>query len=181
MSPTLSQAVAPDQTQASAVNWHALAPAEVASHLQVDPARGLTAAEAQQRLQQYGPNRLAKKPKEPGWKAFLRQYRDLMQIILVVTGLVSLIALQDTRTFTMLIILAIFNAVLGMHQEAKAAASLASLQGMMQLQARVRRDGQVSQVPADERSPATTQPPPRPSRKSSASRAARSPARSSRP
>ncbi len=30
---------------------------------------GLSAAAAQQRLQQYGPNQLAEKKKEPGWRA----------------------------------------------------------------------------------------------------------------
>jgi len=30
---------------------------------------GLSAAAAQQRLQQYGPNQLAEKKKEPGWQA----------------------------------------------------------------------------------------------------------------
>ena len=39
--------------------WYALAPAEVAARAEVDPASGLSAAEAQQRLQEYGPNALA--------------------------------------------------------------------------------------------------------------------------
>jgi P-type Ca2+ transporter type 2C len=115
-----------------------------------DASAGLSAAEASQRLAQYGPNKLAEKAKEPGWKAFLRQYKDLMQIILLVTGLIALIALRDTRTFTLLLVLTLFNAVLGMRQEAKAAASLAGLQGKMQLMARVRRGGQVTQLPAED-------------------------------
>ncbi len=130
--------------------WYRLGAADAAQQLGSEPARGLSAAEASQRLAQYGPNKLAEKAKEPGWKAFLRQYQDLMQIILLVTGLIALIALQDTRTFTLLLVLTIFNAVLGMRQEAKAAASLAGLQGKMQLMARVRRDGQVTQLPAED-------------------------------
>ena len=34
--------------------------------------KGLSSAEALQRLQKYGPNKLAGKQKEPGWQAFLR-------------------------------------------------------------------------------------------------------------
>ena len=60
--------------------WYALTPEAVAQQLKVDPAKGLSAAEAQQRLQQYGPNQLAGKKKEPGWQAFLRQYKDFMQV-----------------------------------------------------------------------------------------------------
>jgi P-type Ca2+ transporter type 2C len=129
--------------------WHRLTLEEAARQLSVDPRLGLDTSQVQQRLVQYGPNKLAQKAKEPRWRAFLRQYRDLMQIILVVTGLVSLILLGDLHTFLLLIILTIFNAVLGMSQEAKAEASLASLRSMMQLEARARRDGQVVQVPAE--------------------------------
>src|SRR5512139_3831625 len=130
--------------------WHCLTIEDAARQLEVDPSAGLDASQAQQRLAKFGPNKLAEKPKEPKWKAFLRQYRDLMQIILVVTALVSLLILRDTHTFFLLIILTVFNAVLGMSQEAKAEASLASLRSMMQLETRARRGGQVVQVPADE-------------------------------
>ena len=136
-------------TTADPTPWYHLDAAAAAQQLTVDPARGLDAAEVARRLAKHGPNKLAEKAREPGWKAFLRQYRDLMQIILLVTGLVALVALGDIRTFALLLILTIFNAVLGLSQEAKAAASLASLQGQMQLQARARRDGQVSQLGAD--------------------------------
>ena len=74
--------------------WHRLTIDQASQQLGVDPANGLTTEEAARRLQQYGPNKLAEKAKEPGWKAFLRQYKDLMQIILLVAGLVSLILLR---------------------------------------------------------------------------------------
>jgi len=71
--------------------WHALPADAVAEQLQVDPERGLSGAEAARRLEQYGPNTLAGKRTEPGWQAFLRQYRDSMQIILVAAALISVI------------------------------------------------------------------------------------------
>ena len=120
------------------------------SSFQVDPQQGLDAAEVQGRLRGTVCNKLAEKAKEPGWHAFLRQYKDLMQIILLVTGLVSLIFLQDWNTFMLLLILTVFNAVLGLSQESKAEASLASLRSMMQLNARARRGGEVVQIPADD-------------------------------
>ncbi|NTU82352.1 MAG: hypothetical protein HGA45_23755, partial [Chloroflexales bacterium] len=61
--------------------WYRLSPSDAARRLQVDPARGLSAAEAQARQQHYGPNKLAAKKKEAGWQAFLRQYKDYMQLI----------------------------------------------------------------------------------------------------
>ena len=50
---------------------------------------GFRAAVAQRRLQQYGPNQLAEKKKEPGWQAFLRQYQDLIQIILLGAAIIN--------------------------------------------------------------------------------------------
>ncbi|HET8525929.1 MAG TPA: cation-transporting P-type ATPase, partial [Actinomycetota bacterium] len=57
--------------------------AAVARQLGVDPAQGLSASEAADRLRTQGPNRLAGAKKESGFKAFIRQYQDFMQIILL--------------------------------------------------------------------------------------------------
>ena len=83
--------------------WYALTTEAVAQQLKVDPARGLSAAEAQQRLRQYGPNELAAKKKESGLQAFLRQYKDFMQIILLGAAALSLVVTQDVRTSVMLV------------------------------------------------------------------------------
>ncbi|MGH2608147.1 MAG: cation-transporting P-type ATPase, partial [Tepidiformaceae bacterium] len=69
--------------------WHRLEAANVAALLEVDPERGLSATTAASRLEQYGSNRLTEAAKEPGWRAFLRQYRDLMQIVLVVAAVIN--------------------------------------------------------------------------------------------
>jgi P-type Ca2+ transporter type 2C len=102
---------------------------EIASLLQVDPAKGLSAAEAQQRLQQYGPNHLADKKKESGWQAFLRQYLDLMRIVLLVAAAANQLLTGKWGTTLVLVGLTVFNAVLGLRGEAKAEASLAAWTG----------------------------------------------------
>lgn len=131
-------------------SWYAMTPQAVAQELQVDPAKGLSAAEAQQRLQQYGRNVLTAKKKEPGWQAFLRQYQDFMQILLLGAAVLNQIFTQELGTTLVLIGLTIFNAVLGMNQESKAEASLAALEKMMKSIARVRRDGQAVEIDAEE-------------------------------
>ncbi|MCB0022277.1 MAG: cation-translocating P-type ATPase [Caldilinea sp.] len=130
--------------------WYTLSAEDTARQLQVDPARGLTASEAQQRLEQYGPNQLAAKKKESGLQAFLRQYKDFMQILLLGAALVNQIFTQELGTTLVLIALTVFNAVLGMNQESKAEASLAALEKMMKNIARVRRDGQAIEVEAEQ-------------------------------
>ncbi|MFN2134856.1 MAG: cation-translocating P-type ATPase, partial [Candidatus Promineifilaceae bacterium] len=129
-------------------NWYALTADEVAETLQVDPARGLSTAEAQQRLQQFGPNVLAEGKKETGLQAFLRQYQDLMQIILLVAAVVSFVITREWGTTIMLVVLTVFNAVLGLRGEAKAEESLAALAQTMKDIARVRRDGQAVEIEA---------------------------------
>ncbi len=137
------------ETSPTNVQWYSLSEEQAGQKLTVNVKKGLSSQEAASRLQQVGPNRLAEKKKETKLQTFLRQYKDFMQIILVATGLISLILLNDYRTAFLLLVLTVLNAVLGMSQEAKAEASLASLRSMMQLQARVRRDGQIGQITAD--------------------------------
>ena len=50
----------------------------------------------------------------------------------------------------MLILLTLFNACLGLNQEGKAEASVAALQKMMVVKAKVRRDGELVEVPMEE-------------------------------
>ena len=130
--------------------WHTLSPEDTARQLGVDTARGLSAAESQKRLEQYGRNELAGKKKESALQQFLRQYRDFMQIILLVAAALSFIFTRDIGTTFVLLGLTVFNAVLGLRQESKAEASLAALEKMMKNIARVRRDGQVLEIDAEQ-------------------------------
>ena len=129
--------------------WYKLSPEQTATKLGVDIQNGLGTTEAQSRLQKYGPNILESKKKESGIHAFLRQYRDFMQIILLVAALISLVFTGKFGTSVVLVILTIFNALLGLNQESKAQASLAALEKMMKNIARVRRDGQVIEIEAE--------------------------------
>ena len=128
--------------------WYGLTTEAVAQQLKVDPAKGLSAAEAQQRLQQYGANVLAGKKKEPGWQAFLRQYKDFMQWILLGAAALSLVV-GEFGTALALVFLTVFNAFLGLRGENKAEASLAALEKMMKNIARVRRDGQAIEIESE--------------------------------
>jgi Ca2+-transporting ATPase len=130
--------------------WYRLTPEATAQQLGVDPAKGLSRAEAQQRLQANGPNRLAGKKKESGLHAFMRQYQDFMQIILLVAGIISLLVTRQWPTTVVLVGLTLVNAVLGLRQEAKAQESLAALETMLQNIARVRRDGETMEINAED-------------------------------
>jgi Ca2+-transporting ATPase len=130
--------------------WHTLPADEVCSRLGVDPQSGLDAGEVEKRRAEHGPNKLAEQAKEPGWHAFLRQYRDLMQYVLLGAAIVSMVALQEFSTGLAILGLTVLNAVLGLNQEGKAAESVAALQKMLLIRAHVRRNGGVADIPAEE-------------------------------
>jgi Ca2+-transporting ATPase len=132
------------------VAWHTLTPQEAAARLGVEIAVGLGAEQAQDRLREHGPNRMEAAAGEPRWRAFLRQYADVMQIVLLVAGIGSLYPVKQLGTGLLLIALTILNAVLGLRQEGKAAAAVAALQKMMILTARVRRGGELLELPAEQ-------------------------------
>ena len=61
--------------------------------------------------------------KESGLQKFLRQYKDLMQIVLLAVAIISIVVLQDFATGIFIIGLTVLNAVLGLNQ-GKAAESV---------------------------------------------------------
>jgi Ca2+-transporting ATPase len=130
--------------------WHALSVEEALGRQSVDAEKGLSTAEVEARRAKYGPNRFAEAAKEPRWQAFLRQYRDPMQLVLLGAGVLSLFIPNQFMTGVLLILLTLFNAFLGLSQEGKAEASVAALQKMMVVKARVRRDGEIASLPMEE-------------------------------
>jgi P-type Ca2+ transporter type 2C len=149
-SPTLAVVPEPAAGEGAAGDWYRLPADEACRRLGVDPAVGLDDAEVVERRARYGPNKLAEETKEPAWHAFLRQYRDLMQLVLVGAAVVSIVALQDVSTGLVVFALTVLNAVMGLSQEGKAAESVAALRQMLIITASVRRGGQVHEVPAED-------------------------------
>ena len=130
--------------------YHTLTVAEALEVAAVQERDGLSAAEVTARREKVGPNRFAEAKAEPWWRAFVRQYADPMQIVLLVAGIGSIFPLKQYGTGLVLIGLTLLNAVLGLHQEGKAAAAVAALQKMMIIKAKVRRDGALAELPAEE-------------------------------
>jgi Ca2+-transporting ATPase len=129
--------------------WHTLGADQVLRSEGTDGQRGLSSAEAAARGERFGPNKFAAGQAEPRWHAFVRQYRDPMQLVLLAAGIGSLYPLKQLGTGILLILLTLFNAVEGLHQEGKATAAVSALQKMVIIKARVRRDGQLAEIPAE--------------------------------
>src|SRR5687768_17533349 len=117
MRPAGSELASPGQ---SAEMPHRETAEAVISVLGSDSARGLSRAEADHRLEQYGPNQLKSAPDAPWWRRFLEQFENVLVIILLVATVISVVEwlLQDPREsalpYEVIVILAIviLNALL---------------------------------------------------------------------
>ena len=117
-------------------------------------AEGLSSAEAQQRLEKYGPNKLKDAEKATLLQRFLEQLKDPMLIILMVAAAVSavtnIIAGESLAEVFIILVVVLLNAVLGVFQESKAEAAIEALQTMTAATCKVLRDGKQVVLHSDE-------------------------------
>jgi len=107
--------------------------------------KGLTGAEAADRLARFGPNRLPE-PKDPGLgRIFLRQFLSPFIYILLAAAIVSF-AIGQHPSGIFIVIVLLLNAVIGTVQEFSAQRSAAALRNAVKGTARVFRNGKAQTV-----------------------------------
>ena len=108
---------------------------------------GLSAAEAADRLERNGKNKLAEGKSESLIHRFLKQLAEPMTIILLAAAVISAVmsGIESEFPSDVIIIMAvvIINAVLGVVQESKAEAAIAALQEIAAATSKVMRDGRM--------------------------------------
>src|SRR6476659_5436262 len=134
---------------APSARWYARSAEDVAAAVGTDPAVGLSAGTAAERLRTGGRNVLPEEKPTPGWLRFLEEYRSYMQIILVAAAAVSVVV-QEWGTVVLLLALTVLNAVVGLRQQGKAESAMNALKSLLKATARVRRDGSEAEIPAEE-------------------------------
>jgi magnesium-transporting ATPase (P-type) len=110
---------------------------------------GLTEAEAQQRLERLGPNRLPQLPGPGPLRRLLAQFDNVLIYVLLAAAVVTMVLMHWVDTSVILGVVVI-NAVLGAVQEGKAERALDAIRNMLSLQAMAVRDGQRRSVPAEQ-------------------------------
>lgn len=128
---------------------HTLGKEDVCLKMKVDPAAGLSEAEASERLKEYGPNRIQEGKKKTVIRMFLGQLMDPMIYILGSAVIISCILGEFSDALIMLGVIMI-NAVIGTVQENKAERSLDALKEMSSPSAMVRRGGVTREIPSAE-------------------------------
>lgn len=108
---------------------------------------GLPADIAAKRRQKYGLNVLVSKHKESALSTYLRQFKDLMIALLLVSSVIAYF-LEDPRTAAVLLVLVFFNTTIGFFQEFKAGKIMESLERLVVAEATVVRGGKTISVPS---------------------------------
>jgi Ca2+-transporting ATPase len=130
------------------LNYYRLDPANVLTLLKTS-SKGLSSNEANKRLKDEGLNELVKLKHDKLLVIFLRQFKNLLVIMLLMSAVLS-IYLKDGKTATILILIAVMNACVGFFQEYKAETLLSSLEKLMVPKAKVMRDSRLEEVNSNE-------------------------------
>lgn len=101
---------------------------------------GLTDDEVSARLQQYGPNKLPQAPQPGTFTRFIKQFANLLVIVLIVAGVLTALLQHWIDTFVIFGVV-IVNAIIGVIQEGKAEKAMDSIRNMLALKAAVIRNG----------------------------------------
>ncbi|RUR86564.1 cation-translocating P-type ATPase [Chlorogloeopsis fritschii PCC 9212] len=128
-------------------DWHAMEIAQAIACLETDLDKGLSSAQVEQRLADFGANELTGKKSKPWWLKFLLQFNQPLLIILLCAGLVKAI----TGSFVNAGVIwgvTTTNAMIGFIQESKAEGAIAALAQAITTETTVIRDGQKLRIPS---------------------------------
>jgi magnesium-transporting ATPase (P-type) len=109
---------------------------------------GLSDHDAARRLREVGPNRLPDPERESALRRFLRHFDDILIYILIAAAVVKAL-LGEWVDFAVILGVAVINAIIGFVQEGRAEQALEGIRQMLSVSARVRRDGEWSNVEAE--------------------------------
>jgi magnesium-transporting ATPase (P-type) len=126
---------------------HALSADRALARLGAD-ALGLTAAEAERRLAETGPNRLPRKAGRSPLRRLLAQLDNLLIYVLLAAAVLSA-ALGHPVDAGVILAVVLITAGMGFIQEGRAAKALEAILGLVDPVATVLRDGRRQRVPAD--------------------------------
>lgn len=136
-------------TEQKAQDWHNLLIEDVLSRLGTNAGHGLTNAEAVKRLSQFGANALPEAKRRSLLSLFFNQFLSpLIYLLLVAAAVAAYIG--NGRDALVILIVVLFNAIIGSFQEGRAELSLAALRRLSTLKARVLRNAHEQIITASE-------------------------------
>ena len=138
-----------DPANTSTSSPWALTVERAAKQFETDSQHGLSSEEAALRFERHGPNAIRRGARRGHLKIFLSQFVDLMIGLLAAAAIVSALV-GDWKDAILIAAIVLANALIGFVQENRAEAAVEALKRLAEPLTRVRRDGQVKEVPAVE-------------------------------
>lgn len=135
-------------TSSNEATWHAQPADVVVSQLDSSP-RGLSNQEAARRLTVHGRNELPPPKRRSPLVRFLAQFHSAL-IYFLLTAAVLAALIDHWVDASVILLVALVNALVGFIQEGRAEQALAALRAMLSPSARVRREGQARSIPVAE-------------------------------
>jgi P-type Ca2+ transporter type 2C len=126
---------------------HALSVDQVATLVDVDPATGLTDAEAARRRAVHGENVLPEAERRGRWRRLLDQLRNGMVVLLAAAAVVSLL-IGEPLNAVVIGAIVVLNTVLGFWQEGRAASAAEAVRSLLSPFATVLRGGRAVRIAA---------------------------------
>ena len=128
--------------------WHSKETKDVLSELRTSE-KGLSREEADRRLEEFGYNELEGRKKVTPLQIFLRQFKDIFVIILLIATAISFL-IGEAIDGAIIAVIVILNAVVGFYQEYRSEKALEAMKKLTAPKARVLRDGKEVIIPARE-------------------------------
>ncbi|PGM61111.1 ATPase [Bacillus cereus] len=129
-------------------NWYSKTKDQTLTDLGTNEQYGLTDEIVNERLKQYGPNELATKQKRTLWQRVFAQINDVLVYVLIIAALISAFV-GEWADASIIALVVILNAVIGVIQESKAEQALEALKKMATPKAIVKRDGELKEIPSE--------------------------------
>ena len=129
--------------------WYGKNIEEVIQESGADLQQGLSTVEIEKRREQYGSNELVDRGSKSPWKILWEQLTETMVVILIISAVVTLF-LGEYKDAIAILVIVVLNSILGFTQEYRAEQAMAALKKMAVPKVRVRRQGKVSEIPAQE-------------------------------
>lgn len=119
--------------------WYSLDVNNLEELLDSDKDEGLPSNSVDSRLKEYGENKLTEGKKNNLFTKVIKQLKDPTILILIIAALISL-AISEVKNTVIILLIVIVNSIIGIIQEQKAEASLASIKKLTSPKAKVIRD-----------------------------------------
>lgn len=133
-----------DNTKPFAHPWK-----NILEDLNVSADKGLSTTEVKRKLKQYGPNRLREAKRKSTWLILFNQFKSLIILLLAVAAVLAF-AFEDWIEGVAIVVVIGINTAIGFFMEIKAIRSMEALKRLVRINTRIRRNGQIQEVLAEE-------------------------------